>query len=269
MNPIWIIGVPRSGTTLSYQVICNYYNTAYLTNRIAKRYKIPYLASALSSNEFAPVNFKSEFGKTKLPNEPHEGGEFFYQFFPRQEPYTAIDDISKSKQSALKKVISYFTETGQVFVSKNTFHSLRINALNQVFPDSMFIWVKRDKLSVAYSILKAREKLNIPPTSWWSVKPPNWESMQHLSVVEKVIWQINEIESIIEHDLKKTDSKNITIEYADLCKNPRKVLRDISKTFDLTSFERESNLTIPESFTYSVVPDDALSREIKKQLDNE
>lgn len=270
-KPIWIIGVPRSGTTLVYQVMCKSFKSSYLTNRVAKRYRIALITRKFErfayEAELHPVSFTSEYGKTKEASDPHEGGAFFYQFFPKSNPY--CKDLDKKKRIAFRKTISSLTEPLKLFISKNTYHSLRIRALKDSFPQSKFIWVTRNKSDVIHSIVRARQKNNIPKEDWWSVNPEGWEEKNKLSEIEKISWQIDEIESIIEKDLLETKSRYLKVSYEEISTNPHKTLNFITKEFGIENELRDIESLIPEKFGYSKPSDDSLLNEIKNTIKNE
>lgn len=255
--PVWIIGVPRSGTTLAYQMICKSFNGSYLTNKVAKRYRIALLARLwerlLNRNGIEPTSFESKNGRTFSKNDPHEGGPLFYQFFPKDEPYTGSGDLSLVEQNKFKKVVSFITQPEELFISKNTYNSLRIGAIMEVFPNSRFIWVNRHKESTISSIIKARSGEGVKKNELWSVHPPGWKSKLHLPEKELVEWQYDEIERIIKQDLEKTGARFCKVSYKELCLKPRKTIRDISVELDLDSYLKDLEGLVPSAFRYSEV----------------
>jgi len=98
---IFIVGAPRSGTTLFMQWIANTGITAYPTNLMSRFYKSPIIGAKLqllltdkrySYREeivefFHPVDFKSENGKTRGSLSPNE----FWYFWRRFLPFKDID----------------------------------------------------------------------------------------------------------------------------------------------------------------------------------
>lgn len=270
ITPIWIIGAPRSGTTLTYQLLCTYFDAYYLTNRVAERYRISLLTRLLErvflSKPIVPSTYQSKFGSTPTSSDPHEGGQFFYQFFPKENPYSTSDELTDNEKTSFQNIVKAITEPHSLFISKNTFHSLRIPALTELFPQSIFIWVRRNKAATVYSLMKAREKLEVPDAEWWSVKPPDWKNSQELPVIEKSIWQVNEIENIIERDLIAAKANWKEVSYEQICKNPYQVLKEIADRFDLHDYIQKYHSQIPDSFTYKELPENDISKEIKQAL---
>tara|TARA_B100000575_G_scaffold102144_1_gene81416 strand:+ start:40 stop:339 length:300 start_codon:yes stop_codon:yes gene_type:complete len=55
--PVFIIGPPRSGTTVLYQLLCKHTNFSYINNFIGNWYRIPILAAKVYINFFkAEIN---------------------------------------------------------------------------------------------------------------------------------------------------------------------------------------------------------------------
>ncbi len=238
--PVWIIGVPRSGTTLAYQLMCASFRSTYLTNRVAKRYRIALASRAIErllfERKLHPQTFQSNFGRTISNNDPHEGGAFFYQFLPSEEPYVEATDLTTDEKIAFKSVISSLTYPRKLFISKNTVHSLRIKALADIFPNSKFLWVTRNKNDAIKSMLKARKANGILENQWWSVKPPGWIGRLDQSPDEMVAWQYSEINHIINQDLQTTNAEFYKVSYEDICKQPLDEIINISKGLKIEPF---------------------------------
>lgn len=88
LPPVFIIGAPRSGTTLLYQVMAARFQVAYSTNFLAMFYKASILGMALSQklhggDSSEPNTFQSHHGSTAGHAGPYEAGEFWYRWFPR------------------------------------------------------------------------------------------------------------------------------------------------------------------------------------------
>lgn len=268
--PIWIIGSPRSGTTLMYQLTCSYLMGYYLTNRVANRYRISLITRAIERRLYAkspiPTSFRSKFGNTKNENDPHEGGQFFYQFFPKEQPYSTSKDLTNKQKEDIQTLIRAITTPFDLFISKNTFHSLRIKALSDLFPKSIFIWVRRETAATVYSILKARNKLQVSDKEWWGITPPGWETAQTQSVIDQTIWQVKETERIIERDLRNVHAQCAEVNYKQICEAPHSVLKSISDTYGLQKFVRANEDIIPNSFSYSDMPENSLSERIRQAL---
>lgn len=86
--PVFIIGPPRSGTTLLYQILIDRYRFAYFTNFTANFYETPISAFWIAAKLFPDAqlgDYASRYGRTQGWRGPHECGAFWYRWFPRGE----------------------------------------------------------------------------------------------------------------------------------------------------------------------------------------
>ena len=79
-NFCFIVGLPRSGSTLLQQILISRYSVGYVSNIVGKFWGNPVVGSilhnSLCENEYFS-NFYSEYGNTKGPFEPCEFGWFW------------------------------------------------------------------------------------------------------------------------------------------------------------------------------------------------
>jgi len=252
---IFIVGAPRSGTTLLNQMIAYTFDIGYVNQLIARFWEKPYIGAILSKELklFSLNNFSSEFGFTQEITNVHEFGYFWKKYFNRvweRDPF--IDDLSENDinwDAWRLDILSLNKIMRNSFVYKATNIVPYIKKVQDVLNQSVFIYIKRDAYDVALSILKARKKRNENFTDWWSFKPyRNFKLISQLDCQEQVIYQIYHIMKIIEKQISNTNF--VVIEYTDLCRNPQnemeRLYRFIKRRFD---FElRMVNAPIPQSF---------------------
>lgn len=268
--PIWIIGAPRTGTTLIYQALCSAFDCTYITNRIAERYRIAVIARVFKRNfinkSLNPSNYSSKYGRTQQPGDPHEAGAFFYQYFPKEKPYTTVSAFDASDKIELANVISEIAKPSPLFISKNTYHSLRIQVLKEIFPSSIFIWVRRDEASTIKSIYLARSR-NKDIRKWWGINPPGWEQKENESPLEQIHWQVHKTNEIIKKDLEQTKAKYFEMNYSEFCEQPLNVIHDFMNSCNLSPSFLRNSTNIPAKFEQSKHKGDELDEMIKNFLD--
>ena len=84
--PVFIIGPPRSGTTVLYQLLCKHFNFGYTNNFVADWYNIPITATRLYnifSSQTSSIELTSNFGKSSNLYGPNEFGKFWYRWFSK------------------------------------------------------------------------------------------------------------------------------------------------------------------------------------------
>jgi len=179
IKPIFIIGVPRSGTTMLYRMLCKHPDLAWFSHedlqfffpkkaqeRLKKRF-----AKMKENNEKIPRNEQSLFvlgfeiqnpleGTSKIPIEAET---FWMNCFGREY----ITDVSEDKKNEVIQTIQKVLEKEKKirFLNKSPNNSKRLFVLKKIFPDAKFINIGRDPRSVISSMLVRRElegKFNVP-----------------------------------------------------------------------------------------------------------
>ena len=198
--PIFLVGSPRSGSTLIYQTLVTKYDLAYLSNFHSLFYAQPCLAEYLVRvAKFIGIGYRpvltSDYGFVKGLLAPSEAGPTFRYWFGESdfELGTHVTDCESIRQG-----IATITNYGaKPFVAKNLFNSMRLHEIIRCFPDSFFVWIRRDRKEVIASILAMRRHLYKDPSQWASVKIPGWREMESLSPEEQVRQQVEMIEEYV------------------------------------------------------------------------
>lgn len=226
--PIFLVGVPRVGSTLLYQVIIAKYETAYLTNLHSLFYSEPclaeYIVRFLRNTGFrhSPA-FKSNYGFVSGVLGPSEAGPTFRHWFGEADFNIGTHQTDFEK---IWRVLSVLCSSRMIpFVSKNLFNSMRLGEILKCFPDAFLVWMRRDMGEVVRSIIKMREELCGDTNKWVSVKVPHWEELQKLPPRDQVVNQIETIEKYIEDIFKGRNAENcVQVNFADLCERPENVV---------------------------------------------
>jgi hypothetical protein len=219
---LFILGSPRTGSTLIYQVVINFFRTFYFSNFIAEHFADhPAVGAALDEtlNPHKPVSYESALGKTNGLWEPSEASLIFRSWFggehPSQTESCAV--LAGREQHLLASMESISGLAGRMIVTKNAWNCFRIKALATLFPRAHFLWIRRDIGLSALSDLKSRY-LKGSPTIWNSATTANYQEIQKRPYWEQVVEQQYEYNCSIEADLKLySRSQCIEMWYEELC----------------------------------------------------
>ena len=160
---IWIIGLPRSGTTLLSQLIFNCFDIACTNNLVARFWKTPLCGCLLSKiilGDKKSESYESIYGKANDICSPHEFSYFWRSILKIKEislynPCIAdkgIDwNLLRSKILNMNRIF----EKGVVFKTLE-FAGYHIKRFHNLFKKSVFIYITRDSRDVALSLAKAR-----------------------------------------------------------------------------------------------------------------
>ena len=246
---IFILGSPRTGSTLIYQIMINFYNLFYFTNLTNNYfYKYPFIGSVLSVPFIKSVKYESDHGKTKGLFGPSEGSYIFKNWFAvgnkmLPDKKNHMVNMFRNIQRFIKRPI----------IIKNAWNCFRIPALAELLPNAMFIWIRRNIIDSAYSDLEARY-FRKGPHVWNSAPTPNFIEIQKKPYWEQVVEQQYEYNKIIKIDLDRFYPHNyIELWYEDLCSNLDGQITAISNFF---SFDNVfTNLPSFEIKKYSISTD--------------
>lgn len=224
-RPVFIIGAPRSGSTVLYQAMLNYFDFGYITNLHCMFYGAPALAERVTriSAKRGSVAYQSEFGRTKGLSAPSECGAFWYRFFRRYPQYIPLTQANPKSLAHLRGSIRALGNAmGKPLLLKNLPCALRLAPLSKAFPEALYIVVNRNEGENAHSLLEARMKLSKTYDSWLSLEPPNIEYLKRLPVHEQAVEQIRSIHDVINEGRAMIgDQYFMGVNYEDFCNAPQ------------------------------------------------
>jgi len=241
---MFIVGAPRTGSTLLYQAITNRFRLCYVNNLMAHCPRgLISLAhfSKLIYGDRAHGHFSSVHGKTRGAIGPNECGEFWYRWFPREEVHTPKHTLSPEDlaacRSAIQGIASCYREP---IVFKNVYCSLRLGPISEMLPEAFILWCKRDPVMSAQSMIFARRRINGNPYEWLSVKPREYRTIESQHYCEQVVAQAFFIERQIQRDIRKyfPESHVKIVQYERFCGDTLATLAEIAEWL------RSENVTV-------------------------
>lgn len=231
---IHVIGAPRSGTTLAMQIIAASLDVGYINNLIASFWRAPAFGVRLSEKLLPgvrPTAFASDYGRTPGIGEPHEFGYFWsylldYAEMVEKSP-AAEDQINwRRLQQQLTGIAHAF---GKPVLFKSFLLAWHVRKFQQVSPKSLLVWIRRDPVDNALSLLKAREAQLGSIDKWISMQPAEYAWLRHESPAMQVAGQVYFIERAIERQLAKADANRmVVVSYRDLCEQPQQLVDEIN-----------------------------------------
>lgn len=227
-SPRWpvvvLVGAPRSGTTLAYQMIARHLRCAYVTNLQAALYGAPWLLAApvAWSRPWRRIGFGSRYGRTDGWWGPHEGARYWGRFF-------APDGGGDLRRMAAE--LRAWTRFAHApLVCKNVMHVSRMEALAAALPEARFVRVERDALAVARSLLRARRDRCSDEAEWFSLRPPGWEAVADATPAEQVAAQVALCERELDRATRAIGSHRVhALGYGQLCASPAAALRGVAR----------------------------------------
>jgi hypothetical protein len=130
------------------------------------------------------------------------------------------------------------------FVAKYPRLSLRVGWLAALFPDARFLHMSRDWRAVVSSTLQRKVKRTNRGGGWFGVRIPGWQEMSDQPHEVTAGRQFRVATLALEADARRLPDQFFRVDYADLCSNSERVIRDVAAFCDLP-FSHEFQATLP------------------------
>lgn len=255
--PLFILGAPRSGTTLTYQVFTQAFDVAYMTVLMGYVYglvNIQYRALKPILMRPKPV-FSSLHGHTRGFLAPSEHPGFWRQWFDFagniQEQMEADSDCYDKYASMRLALMSVSTIMRKPLVIKCLYLNVLSGVLAEALPDSRFLVVTREPILTIQSIIVARQQRN-GTKSWWSSTFPGYEALLSEPLWKQATAQTFFIQKYISELLKRHAKDRFkTINYVQLCTDPYRVLESLREWLEPLGYHLYEQCRIPERFSPS------------------
>lgn len=233
---LFIVGLPRSGTTVTHQLLARHLRVGFISNFVARSWMAPLVGTYRYFARFGrgphEVPLTSHLGRSEGPHGPHEFG-WFWQFH-MDGPPDELDDESAARvdwSAIQRELVGLTTVWNAPVVLKNLNHvDCNISYFARHLPDARFLYVRRDARFVAQSILESRLKRYGNEETWWSVRPRGAEAWGSLSALEQVARQVRAVRARIEGALSApTAPPHLNVDYATLAADPASTLQRIAE----------------------------------------
>lgn len=216
--PVFIVGAPRSGTTIIYQLLLTGYRFTYLSNIDSVLFTLPTLCHFIThrfKDKDGSKGETSNFGYVSGTFGPNESGPFMRYFLEQKSGDLSVFKNTCTAIASLSK---------RPLLTKNTLNSLRVATIAKAFPNAFIIWIKRNPNDLQSAILRMRKNIHGDVTQWAGAKPKGWQNHLNKSPEEQVIWQINSINEAISRDITKCNLASCIIDFDDCLDDTNRTL---------------------------------------------
>lgn len=218
--PVFILGAPRSGTSLFYELLVTRYHFSYFSNLAHRLYKTPAAATQMGCRAIAQyrASYRSDYGHIAGWGAPNEGG-WIWQRWLEDGDWVDASAVAGLPVGEMRATLAaHEAVLGAPFVNKNVMHSNRVLLLDALFPGCLFIEVRRNAADTARSIVRAQQRSKGPQPhddTWWSVRPSNARSGD---VIARAALQVNGVAADIARDTALLGSdRHCVVDYEAFC----------------------------------------------------
>ena len=242
---VFIVGAPRSGSTLLSQTLAQTGSFSYVTNFVARFWIAPYVGmlieDALGIQKLeCDQSFVSKFGVTEGWVGPHEFGYFWARWFHFGETHQLDDkELEEVDLDALRKELAALESVyNKPLCFKYLPFGLHIPFLAEHFENSIFILCHRQPVYNMQSLLLARSKILGDEGHWWSLRPKEYPNLLSTSPYEQIAGQIYYTLKEIEISFSSLSPERfLHILYDDLCSQPRVEVNRVVEAVGQTGVE--------------------------------
>jgi len=235
--PVFVLGPPRSGSTLLTQVLLQRLRVAMVPNVLAAAPRLWVRLCRVFPGVVRPrAQGVAEAYHGFVPGlfGPSEAGKIVDRWFePPVDRHAIRGHIAAVSQAA-----------GAPLLLKSLTLVEHLTELREVLPAARIVRLRRDPAQVARSIVEGRRRLGVADDGWWSVAPPGYQAQAGRPVEEQAVWQVRAIEALLDEGL--ADLRHTTVSYESFCAAPERVVLDIATDLDLTPVLRPWDL--PHTF---------------------
>lgn len=228
-----IVGPPRSGTTLLYQLLAQALPVTYFNNLSALFPESPLAASFLLNRFLRPPAGVAEnfYGNTAALPDPNDGFHVWNRWLgdDRYHVPTALDG------RALADLRTFFRAWTAVFdrpfLNKNNRNLACIPLLASALEEAVFIVVERDPIYVAQSLIRAREVIQgSRDRGWGLLSRERVEGRDPLAYVDDVSHQIRAIQQCVDEAVERVGpDRFVFVSYEALCADPPAVVEALAR----------------------------------------
>jgi hypothetical protein len=249
--PGCLVGAPRSGSTLLYQLIVVRFDVGYLSNLHCRLYGAPALVERMAGRRLEPpAVFSSDHGRTDGLAAPSECGPYWYRFFRKSPQHVPLQEADAAALRNLRASVRALGDAaGRPVVFKNLLNSLRLEPLSEAFPEAIFLVVHRDLADNVASILSARRSVRGDEAAWWSAEPPDVDRLRGRPPEAQAEGQVRGIHALIDSAKQRLGADRfLDVAYEHLCADTHAVLSEISAFASGHGLELALRRPVPPSF---------------------
>jgi len=239
---ILVMGLPRSGTTLMCQIIAAGLNVGFIDSIAARFWEAPVYGLRLSKSISADkrfFSFESDYAAPRSPFEPHEFSYFWQKWMKTEYSLPTVGCHHQTLEIDWKGFVNTLgqiqKECGRAMLFKGMGACGNLKSLAKHVPYLIFVYVERNSLDVAASLLKARTHYYGNERTWWSLYPPEYHELVSRSTEEQVMGQVFYLKKHLDEELTPLiDVPIVRTSYEKLCRDPRSILnriRALAKSF--------------------------------------
>lgn len=261
----FVVGAPRSGTTLMMQWLANTGLVSYPSNFLSRFYRSVYIGARIQQMLFdkayqyrdemnLAINqshaFASDIGKTEGALSPNVFWFFWRRFFKFGETsYLSPEQWQHSDTAGfLQEIAAMESVFDKPFATKALICNWNLTELDRLFNKALFIYIRRSPETLMQSIYLARERFRGDASQWWSFKPPEYSQLMQQDTAHQIAGLVISIENAMAKARNQIAPERwIDIDYEEFCANPAALYESIHSKMAAQGYT--ANAPLPSAST--------------------
>jgi len=255
-SPLFVVGLPRSGTTLAYELIVQAFEVCYFSRIYNYTYGLPNLTTRFVSPliRYPSARYQSDYGKIPGFLAPAENYNFWKKAFPERPilgHHVPAESLGVEVIAEINSSVASIEAIGRrPYVFKNVYFAVSIDSLLAAFDNGRVLVITRNIPAIVASLYRKRKMLQ-HKRNWWSIRPPFSEEIMAKPLIEQVTYQCIRSKQIMEAAIAQADPSRIMVaDYEEICNQPQHFVARVEKWLE-GSFRKRMNANIPDHFPVS------------------
>lgn len=239
---LFIVGSPRSGSTLLYLVLANALDVSWFPNISQMFTRSPItVAERFARTEKKPFKLANFFGNTPGLSLPNDGFSIWNRWHGNNR---YIPRISAESIEPMRAFMSaWMARFEKPLLNKNNRNTLCIRQLSEVFPTAHFVVINRDTSDTARSLVRARQFVQGSKHRAWGLLSHSTHKDDELGYIDDVCDQISEIRDQMNAGISAIDPDRVTkVSYEDLCREPVRIVNLVGSRSGVSVYEEGFNV---------------------------
>ena len=231
-DAVLVVGGPRSGTTLVYQLLAKHLNVSYTSNWTGMFPRSPIAAGRLvprwQRDPRERGGTRNFFGSVSGMDGPNDAFGLWDRWFGdvRGRPEPPSPEAAGEMRDFVRAWNRAF---GRPLLNKNNRNALLIEALADALPAAVFVVVERDPVYVAQSLLESRKTVQGDADAGWGLLARDADPDDPEGAVEAVCAQVREFQAEINLQADRVDpTRVVRVRYDAFCRDPGATLAAVA-----------------------------------------
>jgi hypothetical protein len=230
---VFIVGVPRSGTTLLSQLVSSLLPVGYVNNLIAAFWRAPVHGIRLSRKllgDDRSTTYQSDLGRTKGIQEPHEFGYFWSWHLRSQEMLEP--EPGHDREVDWPRIRTTLLNMAHAFAAPVVFKPMLVawhmRSMQRCLSQAVFVRVRRHPVDNATSLMRVRRKFLGSYDEWFSMKPREYGWLKDEPPWRQVAGQVFHLERTMTRQLAHV--RSLDVAYEEICRDPETAVARIAES---------------------------------------